>query len=192
VINLGRSGIVVAVELETGKCFVARARDPELIVEPEGPPQDPGEGLAFQMFSLDLPREARASLGAAEVLRDVSCYASASPTKPQTEVVRSALAYRDPAVESLRAEHRPALVPVWPPRIRVMPGALPHYRRTGSSPDLPAGIGVALSVDRVTVLREDARCVVRGSFRLPVREHELVRPMGGLPPATARPRRWCL
>jgi hypothetical protein len=51
---------------------------------------------------------------------------------------------------------------------------LPSYEELTESPEIPAQPGVALAATRVVVSRPGATMVVRGAFRLRVREHERV------------------
>lgn len=56
-----------------------------------------------------------------------------------------------------------------PPRIHPEAGAgSTSYHPDSKSPEIPEEIGIALSVQRVTVIRADRPCLVHGSFRLPV------------------------
>ncbi|HKP98658.1 MAG TPA: hypothetical protein VJ385_23205, partial [Fibrobacteria bacterium] len=77
-------------------------------------------------------------------------------------------AFRDEAAEEfLRAYREEQLGP-----LRVHPEAglgWTSYVRQPTSPDIPAETGIALSVQRVTVMRPDRPCVLNGSFRLPAR-----------------------
>lgn len=66
---------------------------------------------------------------------------------------------------------------------------LPCYRALPSSPPVPATPGVALAVERVVLAEADAPVVLRGSFRLPVRPGEVVRPLAaGEAPDEPAPR----
>jgi hypothetical protein len=59
---------------------------------------------------------------------------------------------------------------VWPPGH----DPLPSYRATPESPPVPKEHGVTLVAPRVVVLRPEAACVLRGSFRLRVGAEDLV------------------
>ena len=164
VLSVGRTGIVVAVEQESGKCFVARARNPELLPDQDAPRVESGRrpclpdvlvGICAPDF--DLPWTPRSYLVTFLLRERMS-------NRVRVEVLQSVLAYRDTAVDESAPNHRPPLVPVWPPRLQGDAEMAPEYRQTSSSPEVPVGIGIALSVDRITVLGRDARCVVRGDF----------------------------
>lgn len=65
--------------------------------------------------------------------------------------------------------------PPWPtPRV-----PFPFYGERPDSPEPPAEPGIVLSVPRVTLLEDDARCVLQGAFRLvPLRAERLPTKMG--------------
>ncbi len=88
-----------------------------------------------------------------------------------TEVVRQEV--NDPEVEKfLDGMRRPALVePVEPPA----GNPIPSYVKDAASPAIPREPGIALTADRVVLHTEDARCILRGSFRLPVHDRDRVR-----------------
>jgi len=52
---------------------------------------------------------------------------------------------------------------------------LPCYSKWSGSPGIPAAPGIALAADRVVPLAPKTACVIRGSFRLPVRERDKVK-----------------
>jgi len=84
---------------------------------------------------------------------------------------------RDPAVrEFLAAQRRPAYPhPVFP-SISQDEGMQHPYRARPDSPALPKEAGITLSCARVVVNRPGARCLLLGSFSLPVRERDVVNP----------------
>jgi hypothetical protein len=60
---------------------------------------------------------------------------------------------------------------VWP----ALPGKeLPYYRRLPESPEVPAESGIALTIERVISLKPESRVILRGSFRLPVSDRDVV------------------
>lgn len=84
--------------------------------------------------------------------------------------------FTDPAVAAvLAARRRPRYPqPVWP---RPEPGKpLPSYAPRPDSPPVPDAPGIALAVERLVRDTGDAQVVLRGSFRLPLLERELVKP----------------
>jgi hypothetical protein len=66
-------------------------------------------------------------------------------------------------LRALRAEE------LGPPRTQPEPGRNSvSYTQLPDSPAIPVGEGIALDVQRVTVMRSDRQCLLHGSFRLPV------------------------
>lgn len=180
-LDLERDGLLVAVDLETdavrsGPAFPsADSRIPET---PPPPAADPGEGLTLTTFSGD----ARAALGL--------------PDRPARYRLHLLLRDRrsngattarvDPAPgEAGDAPDPGGPAPPWPERAE---GAdLPAWEADAETPDLPGdGPGIALTADRVTVLRPGARRLLRARFRLPVRPRHRA-PEGAGPPAAVVP-----
>ncbi len=161
-------------EVRAGMAFARK--DPARGGAPLPVPDDPGEGVTIGNFETDL----RARLGL--------------PWRPGTWVVtflvRERLTNRvtvkleagrgggftDPAVAALlTAQRRPRYPqPVAP---ALVPGrALPSYRPRPDSPPVPEAPGIALEVERLVKETGDAQVVLRGSFRLPAVEREVVKP----------------
>lgn len=80
----------------------------------------------------------------------------------------------DPEVAALVKKSRAAIYagPVSPQEDK----PLPSYRAVAGSPAVPTEAGVVIDVPRVTVAKPDSQVLVRGSFRLPVLQCELVDP----------------
>jgi hypothetical protein len=92
--------------------------------------------------------------------------------------VVEAAGYEDPAVEEFLGNYRAELL--GPPAVDPEPGdEIPTYQQQEASPELPAEPGLALAVERVSPLLPEARCPLRGSFRLPVRTCHIVKPEEG-------------
>ena len=84
---------------------------------------------------------------------------------------------RDPAVlEFLAAQRRSGY-----PAAVSMPGGpwTNLYRPRLDSPPPPAETGIVLAVDRIAVSGAGKSCMVRGSFCLPIRPRDVVRPLPG-------------
>jgi hypothetical protein len=81
--------------------------------------------------------------------------------------------YEDGEVARILAGKRGLVppAPAWPEA----GSPLPSFRPVPGSPALPGEVGVALSVERVVVLREGVTSVVHGAFRLPIGAEALVR-----------------
>ena len=99
--------------------------------------------------------------------------------------------FDDPAVDDFVREYRQRKQK---PR-EVFPAPedwLPSYRRQDDSPPIPAESGIALSLPRVQLYSPKSRCVLAGSFRLPMQPQYAVKPDHGAslpanaPPETAR------
>jgi hypothetical protein len=71
-------------------------------------------------------------------------------------------------LEAERQKARP--LPIWPPSGRV----LPTYERHARSPALPEGLGITLAAERVVPADYPERCVLWGSYRLPVEPRDRV------------------
>lgn len=107
----------------------------------------------------------------------------------QTKIGPLGSDFQDEAVEAYvqarqQKEDATAPEPVWPP-LPVIRGAIdraldggmnpfPNYRQREDSPELPEGVGIRFTVDRVAEPGEGRRCVLRGAFRLPATEVERV------------------
>ena len=92
------------------------------------------------------------------------------------KVVESA-GFEDPAVDEFLRDYRAKRLP--PPAIFPEAGeVLPSYRKEDTSPKIPAETGIALSVARVNVFAPTTRCVLSGSFRLPIQPQHLVKSAG--------------
>lgn len=107
----------------------------------------------------------------------------------QTRIGPLSTDFQDDAVEAYVEARRDKVdtappEPVWPPLPiirgaidRVLDGGIdpfPNYRQREGSPELPEGVGIHFTVDRVAEPGEGRRCVLRGSFRLPATELERV------------------
>ena len=115
-----------------------------------------------------------------------------------TEVGPSREDFHDPEVEAWveakrQAELPPSPAPVWPP-LPIITGAItraldggidpfPNYKQRDQSPPLPDGEGINFTIDRVVEVGPQARCILRGAFRLPATKYERVQ----FDPQTGRP-----
>ena len=77
-------------------------------------------------------------------------------------------AYHDAVAEEFLRASREELM--GPPRIHPEAGkGRTEYVKQAETPDVPAKPGIALAVQRVTVMRADRPCMLHGSFRLPAK-----------------------
>lgn len=161
-------------EVRAGMAFVRKT--PASIGAPLPVPDDPGEGVTIGNFETDL----RARLGIP--WRPATWIVTFLVRERVTNRVTVKLAagkgggFADPAVAALlAAKRRPRYPqPIWP--LPVPGKALPSYRLRPDSPAVPEAPGIALAVERLVREAADAQVVLRGSFRLPLLEREVVKP----------------
>lgn len=127
---------------------------------------------------LGLPASRRAYLVNAILLDKVS-------NRSRMKVVESA-GFEDAEVDVFLREYlarRAKPQPVFP-----APGEpVPNYRVQPSSPAVPDEAGLTLVAPRVSVFAAGERCIVRGSFRLPILAHHRVKPGDNWHPPVAIP-----
>ncbi len=182
VVNQETQLLVAALNLETNYLLVGLALDTGKIPgpRPPRPTVDPGEGTVLNLFKTDLRRALK--LPWQHGRYRVSALLREYLSNPITvEIGRSKLEYDDPEVAKfLEAERRRAILPpapkIFPAINEKQPGRLPEYRRREDSPPIPDQPGIVLVMDRVVALRPRAACVLRGSYRLPILQREIVRP----------------
>ena len=187
-LDLHDRAILVATRIEGHEALAALA-----FRQPSAPPDDepfddepPPEGRTVQAFSLSVT----------ESLKDF-------PWKPSTwqttlllfdqrsnpVVTRLEDAHsRDPAVlEFLAAQRRPGY-----PTVVSAPGSPSTnlFRPRKDSPPPPAETGIVLALDGVAVSGPGKACMLRGSFCLPIRARDVVRPLPG--PAGSQAERQAL
>jgi hypothetical protein len=126
-----------------------------------------GEGHTIDLASrLQLPAARGEHLVTAILLDQVS-------NRCRMKLVESG-GFEDPAVDDFLREYRASRLP--PPAIFPEPALpLPSYRKQENSPASPVDPGLALSVTRVSVLAPNARCVLAGSYRLPIQPQHVVK-----------------
>jgi hypothetical protein len=165
--------VVVASGLDSGKVYAAPAFPPPASAEPLPPPSPvpPPPGTSGLVWDLDLYEALEA------LPRRPAAYALCVLVRGRrSNVVRIELygasgVSDDPEVRRFLEEHRRRKGPPdpWPPGAAVVDEA-----RAAELPPVPAGTGIALSVPRVHVLEARARCLLSGSFRVPVLPRHVV------------------
>lgn len=177
-LSLDEAAVATAARLEThevraGLAFPQKDLAPAAGLDDD---DDPGDALTLVSFEADL----RAQLGVpwqpGTWLLTLLVRDQATNRVTVKLEAGGAGGFKDPAVAALMAgQRRPRYPqPVWP---RQRPGkALPTYRARPDSPPVPGAPGIALSVGRLLRGSDDAQVVLRGSFRLPVLEREVVKP----------------
>jgi hypothetical protein len=184
VLSLQRRAVLVTTRLESHETLAALAFRPATAPRSRRPPRDPDtlpEGRAVKVFPLSLTERV-----------------DGFPLKPgtwQTTLLlhdqRSNLVVtrlervssRDPAVrEFLAAQRHPGYpAAISPP---ITPSMNPYLRRSDSPPP-PEQPGIALAIEPVAVEGPGHSCWLRGSFCLPLRPRDVVRPLPGPPGSPA-------
>lgn len=90
--------------------------------------------------------------------------------------LRDSAGYDDPAVDDFVREYL-ASRQMRPPLFPAAALPLPSYQHQEGSPPVPEQPDISLSVTRVSVFAPGARCIVKGSFRLPIQPHHVVEPV---------------
>ncbi|MFO0628460.1 MAG: hypothetical protein U0325_23000 [Polyangiales bacterium] len=168
--------VVVAADARTGRVYArrlfsdeGRAPDPLPTLDGEIPDGCTGATFHEDLFErLGLPREP-ASWCVWVIAREQA----SNPTR--SEVVHGLGVWVDPEVERYLHARRVAAgpPPVWPPQASASV-AMPVYTKIDASPPCPEVGGVRVTVERVVPLVDRARCVLSGSYRLPLRPGERV------------------
>lgn len=172
------AAVACASALETREVRAALAFAPADAGPPSFPPEaDPPAlvGAQYEMFEVDLRARLRLPWRPGTWVVGLLVREQAT-NRVAVRLEAGAPGFVDPAVAALLgAKRRPRYPqPVWP---RPAPGTpLPSYRPRPDSPPLPEGRSIALAVERLVRDVDDAQVVVRGSFRLPVLEREVVKP----------------
>lgn len=171
------SAVLTAVDLDEARLYAGRALTPDVPSElPPGFAEEPG--FSIENHLLSLTRAAGVPLRPARLLVTVFVRDRDS-NRCLVRLARGPGAYDDPAV----AEYLASQAARVPPRRVDPPLGTPgvSYRRRPDSPDAPAR-GIALAAERVLVARDGVQVVLRGSFRVPVRACDVVRPIDGVSP----------
>lgn len=178
------SAMLVVVRLESQEVFAGRLCFVRDDYEYKVPSTKPSDALvASQFFVNDVSeRLPEFTLRAGTYLSVVLLNDYAS-NRVRTQVSLGAVTERDPAVvEFLESHRRPegAMAPIYPSQRMIVSQAgqgselSPSYRVQKGSPPLPEELGIAMRVERVVVYEERTRCMLRGSFRLPVLRRNIV------------------
>ena len=180
-LSFDKNAVLVAMNVEHNRGYMTRVVTEE-VEEPESPPDlaKAPKGNSSESGVVDL----RANAGVpwqpgtyvvTAILRDLVS------NRARLELGKSEGAFHDEEVARF-LESQKGELPT--PVVQPVPGEpLPNYHRLPDSPPIPKLRGIELSPDRVVLLKQGARCVLRGSFRLPVEKHELVRPPSRKPEA---------
>jgi hypothetical protein len=174
VVPFGRYAVVHMVDLQSNRAWSRFALDQEGAIYPE---MDAAtlEQVVPAKTQEPFLIEGRERLGiqwrAADLLLTVTLRDKVS-NRRRVKLGPGASAYQDPAVEEFLEKKKAKTAP---PRPWPEPGdPLPAYVPADGSPKPPAEPGIALTVERVVEVGDDATCTVRGAFLLPVEKTDLV------------------
>jgi hypothetical protein len=165
-VNIDEHAMVVAMDLRANRLLVASANDDDDLDRPG--PDDVDEGYTADLHMLDL----RELLGLPwKPARYQVWVLLRERLSQRVDVELSRGGFQDEEVERfLEEQRRLARAPL---AISPRPGdPYPSYVADEHSPALPAETGIELSTQRIVVVKDGARCVVRGAFRLPIPSHE--------------------
>src|SRR6266446_6133162 len=162
--NFSRFGLITALQPKTGRLLADRAQTPRIFSETiPADDSDPGEGVIMSLFDLDL-RERLPKL----------------PWEPGTYLLTVILQDQvsnrllvnlvssQPRVSDRLAEVQDSTISPPPD------DPLPSYRSEKDSLPLPKAMGISLNLETRVVLRPQTKCVLRGSYRLPLRLQHLL------------------
>lgn len=202
-----KTAIITAVELSTNRVYAGMA----LRQDVDSPPADgemPEGWMGGEGYSIDLRDRLQLPWKPGEYIVTLLMLDQASK-RLRTRLVDTS-GYEDPEVARFIEEHRKktGVSSVWPE-----PGdPLPSYKREKGSPPVPSERvkfkadeeepeideeeiesgkkrerkpGIAISVARVSVIEDNAQCVLSGSFRIPLKEYEIKTPDSA--PKSAKP-----
>lgn len=165
------SGVIVATRLESRETFADLVEEPKEPADPGAAPDTRAlpRSESLLQFTVNL-RERLGALPwrAGNYLVDVILDSQTS-NRLHFQIRSGAAAEHDPVVAAFIDQQRATTGA--PKALQPAPGLAgqwPNYRKSERSVALPAGIGVALAAERVSVYRPGAHSILRGSFRLPV------------------------
>ncbi len=160
--NLTRFALITAMQIRTGRLFAGRAQMQRNFSREIPEEDDPGEGVIMSLFDLDVRQQLPGLLWEpggyllTAILQDqVSNRLSVNLVSAQPRV-------SDRLVQGLAAT-------VTPP-----PGdPFPSYRSDKDSLRLPRQAGIDLAIETRIAVTPEAKCILRGSYRLPLRLQHL-------------------
>lgn len=182
-LSFDKQAVLVAVDVERNRVFAGKAVF-DMMGEPPPPSTTPppnGYLVAPQII------DARDRLGLAWLptrLRLTLLLRDRVSNRVEVGLGKSVQGYEDPEVARFIARERARRQPlrVWPTERE----PLPSYTARSDSPPVPDEHGINLAVERVIPLRANARCLLRGAYRLTALAEERLddgaRPEGLLPP----------
>jgi hypothetical protein len=182
--------LITAVDLDDNFVHAARAFNSEYepLPRPSADRREPPEGFSSKLYLLEL-RELFGLSWHPDGYLVTAILRERVSNRVEVRLDRSPSAYRDEEVERFLEAKRAELEP----EVHPEPGRpIPSYEPGEGVPPVPEEPGIRLAADRVTALTKEARCILRGSYRLTVLPQEIVkRPRssngGSRPRVTAAP-----
>jgi hypothetical protein len=181
-VDFRRAAIITAIELNTYRLSArqAFANSPQPSVRNSVPRSGAKDSfandtsaMAAEGSTIDLARLLGLPASRSAYLITLICLDKVS-NRCGMKLVEAA-GYEDPAVDEFLRQHLASRQA--PPLIFPEPTeTLPSYRREAASPAIPTEPGITLSVTRVNVFTPAARCVLSGSYRLPIQPQHAVKP----------------
>ncbi len=192
-VNFRGSAIIAAMELNTSQLRAKLAFDPPRQSNKRGESPTGGEGDSFsndqsamiaEGDTLDLAQRLNIPATRGNHIVTLICLDQVS-NQCRMKLVESS-GYQDPAVDDFlrtyQSEEHSS------PTVFPQPGTpMPRYQRVSESTTLPDGVGIAMEVTRVNPISQSTSCILQGSYRLPVRPHQLVSSPRGDEAARANP-----
>ncbi|MCA8960750.1 MAG: hypothetical protein KDC38_09565, partial [Planctomycetes bacterium] len=175
-VSLVESAIVAAMELDSGRLFAAPAfRRSSTATAPAKRRGALGGDDAMVSEGRTVDLRQRLGIPQAPGRYLVRAFLRDRVSNVQSMEVVDSLDFDDPSVVAHHREQRlrklvPTLRDVAP-----TPGQpLPSFYALPESPPLPKGLGITIQLPRVVTVEDKARCLARGSFRVPILEHDIV------------------
>jgi hypothetical protein len=181
--DFSRTAVITAVRLESCETFAG------LMVSPRGdepnsvPVVPPKAAAVVSQFSCDVKTRLKEIPWKAGTYLTTALLLDKASNRIHTSITPGKVAESDPVVaEFLNRAQGTDLPPdhVYPPlptgdQKKGATASYPIYRREKGTPDVPkTPPGIDLSIDRVVVFRPGGRCILRGSYSLPILPRHLV------------------
>lgn len=181
-LGLRRNALVTAINLDSNVAYAELAMNQDVGKLPPIDPDAPLEGMGGEAYEFDLREILRIPWKTSEYL--VAFIVRDQITnRARVKIVNTLGGYKDGEVEKFIDEYKKTARPVfkaYPP-----PGdPFPNYRQQKNSVGIPKEEGFEIQVERVNVIRKPGSYIMRGSFRLPIKENQIVPPPPEIPGET--------
>jgi hypothetical protein len=160
--NLTRFALITAMQIRTGRLLAGRAQIQRNFSEDIPEDDDPGEGVIMSLFDLDVREQLPA------LQWEPGGYLLTAILQDQvSNRLLVNLVSSQPRVSD-------RLVPGPAATVTPLPGdPFPSYRADNNSRPVPKQAGIDLAIEARIAVTPEARCILRGSFRLPLRLQHL-------------------